>query len=187
MKALGISERKNLPRFISQQIHYTLQAREAEQELVPISLDQGVGILVWSPIAGGLLSGKYRRGQPQPEGRALNEWKEPPIHNQSKLYDIVDALVAIAGNRNVPVPQVALAWLLGRPGVTSVIVGARTDDQLKGNLGAVELKLSDEERKRLDAVSAVPLAYPYWHQANTASERLSAADLSLLGPHIRKG
>ncbi len=186
MKALGIAERDRLPRFVSQQIHYTLQAREAEQELVPISLDQGVGILVWSPIAGGLLSGKYRRGKPQPEGRALNQWTEPPIHDENRLFDIVDALVGIAEKRNLPAAQVALAWLLGRPGVTSVIVGARTDEQLKSNLGAGDLKLSSDERAALDAVSATPLAYPYWHQARSAPERLSPADLSLLGPHIVK-
>ncbi|MDX7952638.1 aldo/keto reductase [Lichenihabitans sp. Uapishka_5] len=186
MKALGIAERERLPRFVSQQIHYTLQAREAEQELVPISLDQGLGILVWSPIAGGLLSGKYRRGQPQPEGRALNDWKEPPIHDEAKLYDIVDALVSVAEQRDAPAAQVALAWLLGRPGVTSVIIGARTEEQLKANLGAADLVLSEDERARLDAVSLKPLAYPYWHQAQTASDRLGVADLTLLGPHLKK-
>ena len=185
MKALGIAERERLPRFVAQQIHYTLQAREAEQELVPISLDQGLGILVWSPIAGGLLSGKYRRGKPQPEGRALNEWKEPPIYDENRLYDIVDVLVDVAEKRNVPAAQVALAWLLGRPAVTSVIIGARNDEQLKANLGAGELKLSEDERSRLDKVSAVPLAYPYWHQAATASDRLGPADLSLLGPSLK--
>ena len=186
MKAMGIAERVRLPRFVSQQIHYTLQAREAEQELVPISLDQGLGILVWSPIAGGLLSGKYRRGQPQPEGRALNEWKEPPIYDEGKLYDIVDVLVKIGEERSVSPAQVALAWLLGRPGVTSVIVGARTDEQLKANLGAGDLKLSAEERQSLDAVSQMPLAYPYWHQAQTANERLGPIDLTLIGPHLKK-
>ena len=185
MKAMGIAERERLPRFVSQQIHYTLQAREAEQELVPISLDQGLGILVWSPIAGGLLSGKYRRGQPQPEGRALNEWKEPPITDEGKLYDIIDVLVKIGEEKGAAPAQVALAWLLGRPGVTSVIVGARTDEQLKSNLGAGDLKLSAEERGRLDAVSQMPLAYPYWHQARTAAERLGPIDLTLLGPHLK--
>ena len=185
MKALGISESRHLPRFVSQQIHYTLQAREAEYELVPISVDQGLGILVWSPIAGGLLSGKYRRGKPQPEGRVLREWKEPPVHDQGKLYDIIEVLAAIAEERNVPAAQVALAWLLGRPCVTSVIVGARTEDQLKQNLGAGDLKLSAAERERLDQVSQTPLPYPYWHQAATASDRLSPADLSLIGPHLK--
>lgn len=184
MKALGISERDRLPRFISQQIHYTLEAREAEQELVPITLDQGLGILVWSPLAGGLLSGKYRRGQPHPEGRLLQEWKEPPIYDESRLYDIVEALVAIGEGRGVSPAEVALAWLLGRPGVTSVVIGARTEAQLKQNLEAGDVTLSAEERSRLDKVSQRPLAYPYWHQAQTASDRLSPADLSLIGPHL---
>ena len=184
MKALSISERDRLPRFISQQIHYTLEAREAEQELVPITLDQGLGIMVWSPLAGGLLSGKYRRGKPHPDGRLLQEWKEPPIYDEPRLYDIVDALVAIGEARDVSPAQVALAWLLGRPGVTSVVIGARTEEQLKQNLGAGDLKLGTEERARLDKVSQRPLAYPYWHQAQTASDRLSSADLSLIGPHL---
>jgi aryl-alcohol dehydrogenase-like predicted oxidoreductase len=184
MKALAVADRRGLPRFVSQQIHYTLQAREAEYELVPVSIDQGLGVLVWSPIAGGLLSGKYRRGRPQPEGRQLAGWGEPPVRDEEKLYDIVEALVAVAEPRGVSAAQVALAWLLGRPGVTSLIVGARTDEQLADNLKAAGLKLTPEERARLDEVSAPPLLYPYWHQARAASDRLSAADLSLLGPHL---
>ena len=102
MKALGVSERLGLERFVSQQIHYTLEAREAEYELVPIAVDQGVGIMVWSPLAGGLLSGKYRRGQPHPPGsRHLTDWGEPPIRDEGRLYDIVEELVAIAGERGV--------------------------------------------------------------------------------------
>ncbi len=184
MKALAVADRRGLPRFVSQQIHYTLQAREAEYELVPVSIDQGLGVLVWSPIAGGLLSGKYRRGRPQPEGRQLAGWGEPPVRDEEKLYDIVEALVAVAEPRGVSAAQVALAWLLGRPGVTSLIVGARTDEQLADNLKAAGLELTPEERARLDAVSAPPLLYPYWHQARAASDRLSTADLSLLGPHL---
>jgi aryl-alcohol dehydrogenase-like predicted oxidoreductase len=185
MKALGISERDGLERFATQQIHYTLQAREAEYELVPIAVDQGVGILVWSPLAGGLLSGKYRRGQPHPEGsRHLTDWNEPPVRDEDGLYDIVDALVEIGEGHGVSAAQVALAWLLGRPGVASLILGARTEEQLADNLAAAELSLSDEERARLDEVSAPPLLYPYWHQAKTAADRLSPADLTLLGPHL---
>jgi aryl-alcohol dehydrogenase-like predicted oxidoreductase len=185
MKALGISERKNLQRFISQQIHYSLQARDAEYELVPVALDQGVGILVWSPLAGGLLSGKYRRGQDMPEGsRHLTDWNEPPVHDEDQLYDIVDVLVEIGEARGVSAAQVALAWTLGRPGVATVVVGARTEEQLADNLGAVDLALDDDERARLDEVSAPRLMYPYWHQAKSASERLSEADLTLLGAHI---
>jgi aryl-alcohol dehydrogenase-like predicted oxidoreductase len=185
MKALGISERKNLQRFISQQIYYSLQARDAEYELVPVALDQGVGILVWSPLAGGLLSGKYRRGQDMPEGsRHLTDWNEPPVHDEDQLYDIVDVLVEIAEARGVSAAQVALAWTLGRPGIATVVVGARTEEQLADNLGAADLTLEDDERARLDEVSAPRLMYPYWHQAKSASERLSEADLTLLGAHI---
>src|SRR5215210_2137025 len=185
MKALGVSEARGLERFVSQQIHYTLQAREAEYELVPIAVDQGVGILSWSPLAGGLLSGKYRRDQDAPEGsRHLGDWDEPPVRDEEQLWDIVDALVAIGEANGVSAAQVALAWLMGRPGVATVIVGARTEEQLTDNLGAADLVLDEDERARLDAVSAPPLIYPHWHQANSAAERLSEADLALLGPHV---
>jgi aryl-alcohol dehydrogenase-like predicted oxidoreductase len=184
-KALGISDRLGLQRFASQQIYYSLQAREAEYELVPVSLDQGIGILVWSPLAGGLLTGKYRRDHPDPErGRQLTEWDEPPVRDREQLYDIVEVLVEIAEERGVSAAQVALAYTLGKPGVTSVIVGARTEEQLADNLQAADLALTDDERARLDEASALPLLYPYWHQAKTASDRLSPADLSLLGPHV---
>jgi aryl-alcohol dehydrogenase-like predicted oxidoreductase len=183
-KALGISDRLGYQRFASTQIHYSLQSREAEYELVPAALDQGLGILVWSPLAGGLLSGKYRRGVPQPEGRQLNGWGEPPVYDEEALYDVVDVKVEIAEARGVSPARIALAWLLGRPGVTSAIVGARTDEQLADNLAAADLELTADERARLDKVSAPPLLYPYWHQARTAKDRLSEADLALLAPHI---
>ena len=184
MKALGISALEHRQRFVSQQIHYTLEAREAEYELVPISIDQGLGILVWSPLAGGLLSGKHRRGQ-SPEGtRQLAGWNEPPIRDEERLWKIVDMLVAIAAERNVSPAQVALAWLIGRDAVTSVIIGGRTEEQFRDNLAAAGLKLTDEERELLDAVSLPPVIYPYWHQLWTAKDRLGKADLSLLGPHI---
>ncbi|WP_018240190.1 aldo/keto reductase [Ensifer sp. BR816] len=184
MKALGISALEHRQRFVSQQIHYTLEAREAEYELVPISIDQGLGILVWSPLAGGLLSGKHRRGQ-SPEGtRQFAGWNEPPIRDEERLWKIVDMLVAIAAERNVSPAQVALAWLIGRKAVTSVIIGGRTEAQFRDNLAAASLKLSDEERELLDAVSLPPVIYPYWHQLWTAKDRLGAADLSLLGPHV---
>ena len=185
MKALAIGERTHASRIVSQQIHYTLQAREAEYELVPISLDQGLGILVWSPLAGGLLTGKYRRDQEGPEGsRHLNEWNEPPIRDETKLYDIVDVLVEVADGRGISAAQIALAWLLQKPAVTSVVIGARTLEQLEDNLGAADLALSEDEMARLDKVSAPPLLYPYWHQVATASDRLGPADLSFLGQHL---
>jgi len=184
LKALGISERLHLQRFVSQQIYYSPQAREAEYELVPASLDQGLGILVWSPLAGGLLSGKYRRDAQPQEGRHLSDWDEPPVRDEDQLYDIVDALVEIGEAHGVSAAQVALAYTLGRPGVTSVIIGARKEEQLLDNLAAAELELSADERARIDAISAPPLLYPYWHQAKTASDRLSEADLTLLAPHL---
>ena len=183
MKALNVADKRNNERFVSQQIHYTLHSREAEYELVPISQDQGLGILVWSPLAGGLLSGKYRRDSGPEAGRHVGGFREPPVYDQNKLYDIVDVIVDIAQGRGVSGAQVALAWLIERPGVTSVIIGGRTQSQFEDNLKAAELKLTAEERARLDAVSRPPLLYPYWHQNFTASDRLSAVDLDLIGPY----
>jgi aryl-alcohol dehydrogenase-like predicted oxidoreductase len=185
MKALGIADRLGLARFVSQQIFYSLQARDAEAELVPVSIDQGLGILVWSPIAGGLLSGKYRRDREAPAGsRHLGDWDEPPVHDEGKLYDTIDVLVEIGEAHGVSAARVALAYLLAKPAVTSLIVGARTEEQLADNLAAAELTLTDDEIARLDDVSAQPLRYPHWHQAKTSADRLSPADLSLLGPHL---
>src|SRR5581483_3130472 len=110
MKALATSERRGLPRFVSQQIYYSLQAREAEYELIPLAVDQGLGVLVWSPLAGGLLTGKYRRNAEPPAGsRQLTDWNEPPVYDRERLYDIVDVLVGIGEQRGVPAAQVALA------------------------------------------------------------------------------
>ena len=185
MKALATSDRHGYQRFVTQQIYYSLQARDAEYELVPLAVDQGVGILVWSPLAGGLLSGKFRRGVEGPAGsRALSDWGEPPVRDQEQLYDTIEALVEIGEGHGVSAAQVALAWLLGRPGVVSLIIGARTDEQLADNLAAADLVLTDEERARLEAVSRPPLIYPHWHQAKTAADRLGPADLALLGPHL---
>jgi aryl-alcohol dehydrogenase-like predicted oxidoreductase len=185
MKALGISQQRGLERFVSQQIFYSLQSRDAENELVPVSLDQGLGILVWSPLAGGLMSGKYGRNIEAPAGsRHLTEWSEPPVHNEDKLYDTIEAAVAIGEAHGVSAAQVSLAYLLAKPAVTSLIVGARTTDQLRDNLAAAELELSAEEIATLDHVSGEPLRYPYWHQAQTSSDRLGPADLSLLGRHL---
>jgi aryl-alcohol dehydrogenase-like predicted oxidoreductase len=187
MKALGISERDRVQRFVSQQIYYSLQARDAEHELVPVSIDQGLGILVWSPLAGGLLSGKYRRGVDAPAGsRHLTDWDEPPVHDEDKLYDTIEVLVQVGAAHGVSAAQVALAYIIGKPGVTSVIVGARTESQLADNLGAAHLSLTGDEVTQLDKVSAQPLPYPYWHQARTAADRLGAADLSLLARHLSR-
>lgn len=186
-KALGIAARDGLPRFVSHQVYMSLQERSAEYEIVPSAIDQGLGLLIWSPLAGGLLSGKYRRGVTPPSGRHTTEWSEPPVYDEDKLYDTVDVLVSIAEQRGVSAARVALAWLLGRPGVSTVIVGSRTDEQLADNLAAAELELSPEEQARLEAVSRPRLIYPFWHQAASASERLSAADLSLIAPFLEAG
>ena len=185
MKALGVAQATGLPRFVSQQVYLSLQERSAEYEIVPSALDQGLGLLIWSPLAGGLLSGKYRRGEPPPSGsRHASEWDEPPVYDEDKLYDTVEMLVAIGEARGVSPARVALAWLLTRPGITTVIVGARSEEQLADNLAAAEFELSREEIERLEAVSRPPLIYPFWHQQKTANDRLSAADLSLLGPYL---
>ncbi|MEI7779070.1 MAG: aldo/keto reductase [Actinomycetes bacterium] len=185
MKALAVSDRRQLERFVSHQIFYSLHAREAEYELIPAGIDQGVGVLVWSPLAGGLLSGKYRRGAPFPaESRHTLNWGDPPVFDLDRLYNTIDAVLEVATTHGVSASQVALAWVLSKPGISSVIVGARNDAQLADNLAAVDLELTEDQITSLDAVSALPLHYPFWHQAETASERLSAADLSLLARYL---
>ena len=187
MKALAIADARGYERFAAHQIYYSLEARDAEYELLPLAVDQGLGLLIWSPLAGGLVSGKYRRNASPSEGtrQVSGTWNEPPVRDQEKLYDTVDVLVDIAAGRaGVSPAQVALAWLLGRPAVTSLIIGARTDEQLRDNLAAADLTLTADEREALDKVSAPELVYPHWHQLATAKDRLGAADLALLGQHL---
>jgi aryl-alcohol dehydrogenase-like predicted oxidoreductase len=188
MKALATADAHGYQRFAAQQIYYSLESRDAEYELVPLAVDQGLGILVWSPLAGGLVSGKFRRNAEQPENsRQLSEeWNEPPVRDQEKLYDTIEVLVDVAQAHGVSPAQVALAWLLGRPAVTSLVIGARTNEQLSDNLGAANLVLSTDERAALDKVSAPELIYPHWHQANTSADRLGPPDLALLGQHLGK-
>jgi aryl-alcohol dehydrogenase-like predicted oxidoreductase len=187
MKALSVADAHGYERFAAQQVYYSLEARDAEYELVPLAVDQGLGILVWSPLAGGLLSGKYRRNGSPAEGtrQVSGTWQEPPVRDQEKLYDTVEVLVDIAAAHDASPAQVALAWLLGRPAVTSVIIGARTDEQLRDNLGGADLTLTADERAALDKVSAPDLVYPHWHQLATANDRLGAAELALLGQHLK--
>jgi aryl-alcohol dehydrogenase-like predicted oxidoreductase len=185
MKCLMAAEKHNYQRFVCQQIHYTIEARDAENELLPIAIDQGVGVQVWSPIAGGLLSGKFRRNAPPPQlSRHTSGWSEPPIRDEDRLYRIIEALVKVGEGRGVSAAQVALSWLAGRPAVSSIIVGARTEAQLQDNLAAASLVLTHEERKLLDDVSLQPLIYPYWHQCNSAGQRLGTADKALHAPHL---
>jgi len=184
MKALAIADAHKQQRFVSQQIHYTLHSREAEYELLPLSHDQGVGVLIWSPLAGGWLSGKYTRHTSPESGRQAMGFREPPIYDCDKLWDIIDVVNEVAAARGVSGAQVALAWLLQRPLVTSVIIGGRTTVQFEDNLKAAELMLSADDVARLDKVSQPVLIYPYWHQNFTATDRMGAADLTLHQPYM---
>lgn len=180
MKALGTSDLHNLHRFVTQQIHYTIEAREAEYELLPLSVDQGLGILVWSPLAGGLLTGAHRRDQPTPpDSRQAKGWTEPPIRDTERLWQIVDILVDIGEQRGVSPAQVALAWALTRPAITSLVVGGVTEAHFRDNIAAVDLILEPAEIARLDAASILPSLYPYWHQRRFAQDRFGAGDWAL--------
>jgi aryl-alcohol dehydrogenase-like predicted oxidoreductase len=163
MKSLAASDRHGWARHVAHQVYYSLVGRDYEWELMPLGLDQGVGALVWSPLGWGRLTGKIGRGRPLPEGSRLHETAGfgPPV-DEERLYRVVDALEEIANERGKTVPQVAINWLTGRPSVASVIIGARSETQLKDNLGAVGWTLTPDEIARLDAASAAEAAYPYF-------------------------
>jgi len=165
MKSLAVADRYGYPRYVANQTYYSLIGRDYEWELMPLGLDQGVGAVVWSPLGWGRLTGKVRRGQPLPEKSRLHETKDsgPPVDNEH-VYRVVDALDEIAAETGKTIPQIALNWLLQRPTVSTVVVGARNEDQLRQNLGAVGWNLTKEQVTKLDAASAVTLPYPYWHQ-----------------------
>lgn len=167
MKSLAVSERYGLARHVAHQAYYSLLSRDYEWELMPLALDQRVGTIVWSPLGWGRLTGKIRRGEPLPStSRLRNELTlqgGPPVP-EDHLYDVVDALDAVARDIGKTVPQIAINWLLQRPTVASVIVGARNEEQLRQNLGAVGWNLSADHMAQLDAATAVTPAYPYWHQ-----------------------
>ena len=184
-KTIGVAERRGLSRPVAHQIFYSLLGRDAEAELLPLAVDDDHGVFVWGPLAGGLLSGKYARGVEGPAGaRHSVPWREPPIADWDRAYDVIETVAAIAREREVSSAQVALAWVLGRTAVTSVILGARSLTQLDDNLGAVDIQLSPDDRARLDAVSLPTLPYPHWHQRNTAYARLGAPELSLISQHV---
>jgi len=174
MKSLAVSEKYGLARHVAHQAYYSLVGRDYEWELMPLALDRGVGTVVWSPLAWGRLSGKFRRGRPVPQSTRLaapgTAERGPQVADET-LYRVVDALDAAAAQTGKSVPQVALNWLLQRPSVASVIIGARNEAQLRENLGATGWALSGEQVAKLDAASAVPLAYPYWHQRAIYGER----------------
>lgn len=163
MKSLAAAERHGWPRYVAHQVYYSLVGRDYEWELMPLGIDQGVGALVWSPLGWGRLTGKIRRGQPLPAGSRLHETAEfgPPVEDE-QLYAIVDVLDAIAQETGKSVPQVAINWLLQRPTVSSVIIGARNEQQLRDNLGAVGWNLTTEQVARLDAASVRTAPYPYF-------------------------
>lgn len=163
MKSLAAADRHGWPRYVAHQVYYSLVGRDYEWELMPLGLDQGVGALVWSPLGWGRLTGKIRRGQPLPAGSRLHETAEfgPPVEDE-QLYAIVDVLDAIAQETGKSVPQIAINWLLQRPTVSSVIIGARNEQQLRDNLGAVGWKLTAEQVARLDAASERTAPYPYF-------------------------
>jgi aryl-alcohol dehydrogenase-like predicted oxidoreductase len=172
MKSLAASDRHGWSRFISHQVYYSLVGREYEWELMPLGHDQGVGALIWSPLGWGRLTGRIRRNQPIPENSRLPVTAKygPPVDDEL-LYSVVDVLDELAKETGRSVPQIALNWLLQRPTVASVIVGARNEQQLRDNLGAAEWSLTPGQIARLDAVSERTPIYPYWHQRATAGER----------------
>ena len=167
MKSLAVADRYGYPRYVANQTYYSLIGREYEWELLPLALDQKVGAVVWSPLGWGRLTGKIRRGQPRPEQSRLNTQivaDAGPQVNDEHLFRVVDALDEVANEINKSVPQIALNWLLQRPSVATIVIGARNEEQLKQNLGAVGWSLTPEQMSKLDAASATPTAYPYWHQ-----------------------
>jgi aryl-alcohol dehydrogenase-like predicted oxidoreductase len=167
MKSLAVSEKYGWNRYVAHQVYYSLANREYEWELMPLGIDQKVGALVWSPLAAGKLGGKYRRGQPYPQDSRVAQGGSPvpeAVVNDTVFYKTIDALDEVAAETGKSIAQVAINWVLQRPTVSSIIVGARNEEQLKQNLGAVRWNLSTDQLKKLDAASEVPTIYPYWHQ-----------------------
>lgn len=175
MKSLGIADRQGWPRYAAHQVHYSLVGRDYEWELMPLARDQNVGALVWSPLSWGRLTGKVRRDQPAPEGSRMSEvghWGLPV--DEELLYQVVDVLDELAEETGKTLPQIALAWVLSRPTVSSVIIGARNERQLRDNLGAVGWQLTPEQIQRLDEASAVTAPYPYYaYSKDRAYKRLN--------------
>jgi len=164
MKSLSISDRYGWTKYAAHQVYYSLIGRDYETELMPLGIDQRIGALVWSPLGWGRLTGKVRRNQPLPEGRLPKKGEMGPPVDTERLYRVVEAADGIAEETGKSVPQIALNWLLRKPTVSSVIIGARNEEQLKQNLGAVGWSLTPDQVARLDAASEQVLPYPYWHQ-----------------------
>ncbi|MDR3633252.1 MAG: aldo/keto reductase [Isosphaeraceae bacterium] len=178
-KALGVSEFKNLARFDTLQAYYSIAGRDLEREIVPLLVSEKVGLLVWSPLAGGLLSGKFSRTNQKPADSRRSEF-DFPLVDKERTWKILDVIAPIAQAHDCSAARVSLAWLLAKPVVTSIIIGAKRHDQLRDNLAAVELKLTEDEVKQLDQVSALPPEYPGWMLPFQAAERLGPANLPLL-------
>ncbi len=166
MKSLAASEKHGWERYAAHQVYYSLVGRDYEWELMPLGLDQQVGALVWSPLGWGRLTGKIRRGQPAPKDSRLGQGgdKGGPVVDEEYLYTVVEVLDQIAGETGKTVPQIAINWLTTRPTVSSIVLGARNEEQLKANLGSVGWSLSQDQLARLNQASERPKAYPYWHQ-----------------------
>lgn len=170
MKAQAIARGRGTTHFVAGQYYYSLAGRDIEREIIPMAQDQNIGIMPWSPLAGGFLSGKFTRDNPKAGDSRRDDFDFPPV-DREKTYDIIDRMQSIAGGHQVSCARVALAWLLRKPAVCSVIIGARNKEQLEDNLKATELSLSDEELEQLDEVSALPLHYPRWMMDRQAEKR----------------
>lgn len=184
MKTLGCAEKYNLLKPISQQIYYTPESREAEYELLPMARDQDIGTLVWGPLGEGLLTGTVRRNVKTPESsRQGNGWPEPYVHDMEHAYNVIDVLAEVGSELGASVAQVCLAWLATRPGITSLLIGNRTEAHLRDNLAAVDLVLSDEQRQKIEQVTRPAPQYPYWHRFTSGMDRLDAAEKPFLDEH----
>ena len=177
MKALAYSDKHHLARFESLQAYYTIAGRDLERELVPLVKDQQVGVMVWSPLAGGLLTGKFGRDGTSPDGSRRANFDFPPV-NKERAFDSVDVMREVAEEQGVSIPQIALAWLLHQEAVTTVIIGAKRMDQLEDNLQAVNVELTEEQLQRLDEVSQLPAEYPQWMLTRQAQGRLPEVSVS---------
>ena len=180
-KTTAVARQHGLVPPIAQQIYYTPESREVEYEIIPAAVDSGLGTLVWGPLGESLLSGKVRRGQPVPATtRQGTEWPEPYVRDRERAFDVIDVLDAVAEERGISMPQVVLTWLLGRPGVTGVVFGARTEEQLRDDLAAVDVVLTKEEIRRIDEVGQPAALYPFWHRAMLATDRPDPAEAPYL-------
>jgi aryl-alcohol dehydrogenase-like predicted oxidoreductase len=169
---------------VAQQIYYTAEAREAEYELLPAGADLGVAAMIWSPLGQGLLTGKVGRGHAAPEGsRQASKWSEPWVMDWERLWRVVDALQGVATEQGATVAQIALAWLQARPNVGPIVLGARTDDQLRESLGAAAFTLTPDQHDRIEAVARPAPIYPHWHRAMTTTDRASPAEVEYLRRH----